>query len=51
MSKYFSRQLLYHTANNKQSTLRADKFVRAADFLGQLNTVKLRAQASLQARR
>mmetsp|Transcript_6937 Transcript_6937/g.15140 ORF Transcript_6937/g.15140 Transcript_6937/m.15140 type:complete len:535 (+) Transcript_6937:18-1622(+) len=47
----FSRQLLYHTANNKQSTLRVDKFVRAADFLGQLTTVKLRAKATLQARR
>lgn len=45
----FSRQLLYHTANNKQTTLRVDKFVRAGDFLGQLNTVKKRAEASLSA--
>jgi hypothetical protein len=43
----FSRQLLYHTANNKQTTLRVDKFVRAGDFLGQLFTVKKRAEDSL----
>ncbi len=48
-SDRFSRQLLYHTANNKQTTLRVDKFVRAGDFLGQLNTVKNRAEASLRA--
>lgn len=44
----YSKQLLYHTANNKQGTLKTQKFIRAEDFLGQLHTVKARAEASLQ---
>ncbi|KAL7545593.1 hypothetical protein ACHAWF_008941 [Thalassiosira exigua] len=42
-----SRQLLYHASNNKQRTIKRDKFVRIADFLGQLYTVKERALKSL----
>lgn len=44
----FSRQLLYHTANNKQRTKGADFFVRAGDLLGQLHTVTERAALSVQ---
>ena len=44
----YSKQLLYHTANNKQGTLKTQKFIRAEDFLGQLHTVKARAEASLE---
>jgi len=35
----FSKQLLFHTSNNKQRTKGKDKFIRAGDFLGQLHTV------------
>ena len=44
----FSRQLLYHAANNKQRQLHArkkkDRFVKVNNLLGQLNTVKKRAE-------
>lgn len=46
--KRFSRQLLYHTSNNKQRTLDGGKFIRFTNFLGQLYTVKERALQSLQ---
>ena len=46
--KRFSRQLLYHASNNKQRTAKSDKFVRLAQFLGQLYTVKSRALKSLE---
>mmetsp|Transcript_32153 Transcript_32153/g.46839 ORF Transcript_32153/g.46839 Transcript_32153/m.46839 type:complete len:565 (-) Transcript_32153:72-1766(-) len=45
--KRFERQLLYHTANNKQRTKGKKLFVRANDFLGQLHTVKERAEKSI----
>jgi len=45
--KRFSRQLLYHSSNNKQKTLKSDKFVRFSHFLGQLYTVKKRGLQSL----
>eukprot|EP00978_Attheya_sp_CCMP212_P012973 scaffold32351_cov60-Attheya_sp.AAC.11 len=45
--KRFSLQLLYHTSNNKQRTKQKSLFVRAGDFLGQLHTVKARAERSL----
>jgi len=45
--KRFSRQLLYHASNNKQKTVKKDKFVRVSHFLGQLYTVKERALHSL----
>ena len=45
--KRFSRQLLYHSSNNKQRTLASGKFVRYTNFLGQLYTVKERALKSL----
>ncbi|KAL7547344.1 hypothetical protein ACHAWF_010659, partial [Thalassiosira exigua] len=43
----FSRQLLYHASNNKQRTIKRDKFVKVVDFLGQLYTVKERVLESL----
>mmetsp|Transcript_9518 Transcript_9518/g.20577 ORF Transcript_9518/g.20577 Transcript_9518/m.20577 type:complete len:569 (+) Transcript_9518:107-1813(+) len=46
--KRFSRQLLYHASNNKQRTVRKEKFVRISRFLGQLYTVKERALESLK---
>jgi hypothetical protein len=49
----FARQLLYHTANNKQRHLMGKKrikFTNVNDFLGQLNTVKLNAQAEMARR-
>ena len=46
----FSRQLLYHSSNNKQKTIKRDKFVRLTTFLGQLYTVKKRAEESLSKR-
>jgi len=36
----FSRQLLFHSANNKQRTLPRNRMVKAKDFLGQMHTVK-----------
>ncbi len=44
----FSRQILYHSSNNKQKTKGTDKFIRLSQFLGQLYTVKERALNSLQ---
>ena len=46
--KRFSRQILYHSSNNKQRTKGRDKFIRFSYFLGQLYTVKERASRSLQ---
>ncbi len=46
--KRFSRQILYHSSNNKQKTKTRDKFIRLSQFLGQLYTVKERALRSLQ---
>ena len=44
----FSRHLVYHSANNKQKQLRkqgkSDRFVKVDDLLGQLNTVRKRAE-------
>jgi len=45
--KRFSRQILYHSSNNKQKTKTKDKFIRLSHFLGQLYTVKERALQSL----
>eukprot|EP00980_Cylindrotheca_fusiformis_P008347 scaffold1754_cov105-Cylindrotheca_fusiformis.AAC.9 len=49
----FARQLLWHTANNKQRHLtgaRQIKFANVNDFLGQLNTVRANAQAEMARR-
>mmetsp|Transcript_2511 Transcript_2511/g.3766 ORF Transcript_2511/g.3766 Transcript_2511/m.3766 type:complete len:550 (+) Transcript_2511:20-1669(+) len=46
--KRFSRQILYHSSNNKQKTKTRDKFIRLSHFLGQLYTAKERALKSLQ---
>ena len=46
--KRFSRQILYHSSNNKQKTKSKDHFIRLSQFLGQLYTVKERASHSLQ---
>jgi hypothetical protein len=45
----FARQLLYHTANNKQRQLngRKDIFAKVNDLLGQLNTVQKNAEAEM----
>jgi hypothetical protein len=47
----FSRQLLYHTANNKQRQLhgKVARFVKVNHLLGQLNTVRKHAQEELSA--
>jgi hypothetical protein len=49
----FARQLLWHTANNKQRHLngaRQIKFANVNDFLGQLNTLRKSAQAVMARR-
>jgi hypothetical protein len=49
----FSKSLLYHTANNKQKQLRdqgkGEWFVKANTLLGQLNTIKKRAEKEMVA--
>jgi hypothetical protein len=44
----FSRHLVYHSANNKQTQLakegKKERFVKADNLLGQLNTVRKRAE-------
>jgi hypothetical protein len=44
----FSRHLLYHTANNKQTQKGLFRLVRINDLLGQLNTVHKKAEAMKQ---
>jgi hypothetical protein len=47
---HFSKSLLYHTANNKQRQLqdkREEAFSKANTLLGQLNTVKKRAEKEI----
>jgi hypothetical protein len=47
----FSRSLIYHTANNKQRQLHGKRekiFSKVNTLLGQLNTIKKRAQADLK---
>ena len=48
----FSKQLLYHTANNKQRQLHGKRriFTKVNDLLGQLNTVRKNAEAEMQRR-
>ena len=49
----FAKQLLYHTANNKQRHLtgaRMIKFVNVNDFLGQMNTIRKNAQLEMNRR-
>jgi len=36
---HFSKHFLYHTANNKQKTLDRNRFLKANNFLGQINSV------------
>ncbi|GKY92537.1 hypothetical protein MPSEU_000224000 [Mayamaea pseudoterrestris] len=47
----FSKSLLYHTANNKQKQLRdegkGEWFVKANTLLGQLNTIRKRAEKDI----
>ena len=50
----FSKSLIYHTANNKQRQLshkRENFFTKANTLLGQLNTIKKRAEAELKEKR
>jgi hypothetical protein len=48
----FARQLLYHTANNKQRQLHRKRriFTKVNDLLGQLNTVRKNAEAEMDRR-
>lgn len=43
----FSKHLIYHTANNKQTQLGLGRFTKAQDLLGQLNTVRKNAEAAM----
>jgi len=45
----FAKQLIYHSANNKQRQLhwQAQRFVKANDLLGQLNTVQFNADREM----
>ena len=46
----FSKSLLYHTANNKQrqlTNIREEAFTKANTLLGQLNTIKKRAEKEM----
>ena len=47
----FSKHLIYHSANNKQSQLGLGRFTLAQDLLGQLNTVRKNAEAALRKER
>ena len=38
--QHFSKQLLYHTSNNKQKQIKQDRRVRASDLLGQFNHLR-----------
>mmetsp|Transcript_45 Transcript_45/g.126 ORF Transcript_45/g.126 Transcript_45/m.126 type:complete len:537 (+) Transcript_45:112-1722(+) len=44
----FSKQLLFHTSNNKQHSKKQSKFYRIGDFFGQLYTVRQHAQAWIE---
>ena len=44
----FSKHLIYHSANNKQSQLGMGRFTMAEDLLGQLNTVRKNAEAAMR---
>lgn len=44
----FSKHLIYHSANNKQSQLGMRRFTMAQDLLGQLNTVRKNAEAAMR---
>ena len=43
-STSFAKQLLYHSANNKQYSKPTERLVRAVDYFGQVHTVINRAQ-------
>jgi hypothetical protein len=45
--KQFSKHLLYHTANNKQKEIPRERLVKVPTLLGQLHTVKQRAQIAM----
>ena len=49
--RHFSKSLLYHSANNKQRQLhdkREEMFSKANTLLGQLNTIKKRAEKEMK---
>jgi len=50
--EHFSKSLIYHTANNKQRQLaergRRESFTKANTLLGQLNTVKKKAEREMK---
>ena len=44
---HFSKHFLYHTANNKQKTLQNFRYLKANNFLGQINTVVKAAKRAM----
>ena len=44
----FGKHLIYHVANNKQRQLARKRMLRAEHLLGQLNTVRKRAEAAME---
>lgn len=46
----FSRQLLYHTSNNKQKQISQNRLLLVENLLGQLNAVKKRAEQKIKNR-
>jgi hypothetical protein len=45
---HFSKHFLYHTANNKQKTLQNFRYLKANNFLGQINSVVKAAKKTMQ---
>uniref|UniRef100_A0A7S1BEA1 Uncharacterized protein n=1 Tax=Corethron hystrix TaxID=216773 RepID=A0A7S1BEA1_9STRA len=48
--EHFSRQLLYHSSNNKQKTIAKERLKSVRDLYGQLATVVQTAEAKLESR-
>lgn len=48
--RQFSRHLLYHTANNKQVEITSERLVKVSTLLGQLHSVKHKAEAEMRQR-
>lgn len=46
--EHFDKHFLYHTANNKQTQLGLERFTKASDLLGQLNTVRKDAEKAIR---
>jgi hypothetical protein len=48
--RQFSRHLLYHTSNNKQVEITSERLVKVSTLLGQLHSVKHKAEAVMRHR-